>query len=134
MREYLTAKCVQACAENPHQVVQASTLISEIEGNNGNESGARQTRNPEPGTAELFLFLLVTVLPEAFLPLVGSHLMTFALFSAWHKNCFNALILVSLFRPLACWFVGFEGFFNLRFHYRVIGNCCVCFQVHHHLC
>ncbi len=34
------------------------------------------------------LLLLVSVLPQAFFALVGSHLMSLSLFSAWHGSLF----------------------------------------------
>ncbi len=36
-----------------------------------------------------YLFLLVTVLPQTFFTFVGSHLMTFSLLTAWHRNDFK---------------------------------------------
>ena len=34
------------------------------------------------------LFLLMSVLPQAFFTLVGSHFMSFSLFPAWHVDLF----------------------------------------------
>ena len=39
-----------------------------------------------PVMQEKLLLLLVTILTKTLLPFVGGHLMTLALFSAWHDN------------------------------------------------
>jgi len=36
------------------------------------------------GIAKKLLFLFMTVLPQAFFPLVGCHFMAFSFLSAWH--------------------------------------------------